>query len=939
MRKIYNRLETAGSLMIEAMAMLALIAMVTPILYKKAAERTTELKDINAASQMRVMSAAIDNYIKDHFSEIVSGAEVETDCQGAATQSYAAFQNDQGGAVKIDNIAHLCEYLPYGFVDDAGNVRGSNTFSGYQLSIGKRVAQNDPSNVSLTGFLLGDPKTPLSMLRASRIASMIGSNGGYTDGDVANGVQGVWKIDDLGTLDLEPSSDGSIITASLQSISRGLIMNEDVLYRTAVPGDNTGEYNRMKTDFHLGGNDIDEVNKMIIDNADGDDDALTIENGGLTISNGGADIAGHLEADSAGITGNLAAGSADVSGALSAGGNKFQVNASGDLAIGGDKFKVQASTGKTDIAGDTTIGGDKFKVEASTGNTTIQGDVIINKGLEAADGKFDVDGTTGDTTIGGNTIIRGTLEVDKSATFHDDVTIDKGLSVAGDKFYVDGDTGDTYIDANLEVTGALKTDKLLSKTLKGGLMGTDFSATPENDNYVFTAQWNEGDINKSKVFMGPNDEVIVGNKTVQMNYSGTKVEIAPTDGTITLAPGGTGSRELYITKGKTLVDNGSFVVSTGTNTDLNQFQTADNQVDFFTKPSTSESIFTVTNTSNQTKGSVQVRQGVVEIASNYDSTISPLPTGGGYILADRFIDQKNWDGALAIPKVSGISYPTPDYDAYQVNPAYTSVMHDIKLTTRGGSRLSDILPDFVNKGIYVVDNSYDENVPYWGNLTVSVSGGKLKANIGSGKICANHSCWTSPWLGLIPAPLCPPGYARVVTITPAGWAMGQAGVPGSRVGTNRQDLWTPNYPKNPNDYNDSDPDAPSALYFQKSTWLRANMYPHSSGSSFMGWSAIMGFMYPYAYYTDYIKDLGLVSDLTGGTADNEKVIWNLFPVLKRQLEAYVTVYCYFDRNSSIYNENYVDKYDQLNDYRTSYTKESGYTTRLNDPKLNYKDIW
>ena len=73
MRKKFNGKESAGSLMIEAMAMLALIAMVTPILYKKAAERTTELKDINAASQMRVMISAVDNYIKDHYAEFSAG--------------------------------------------------------------------------------------------------------------------------------------------------------------------------------------------------------------------------------------------------------------------------------------------------------------------------------------------------------------------------------------------------------------------------------------------------------------------------------------------------------------------------------------------------------------------------------------------------------------------------------------------------------------------------------------------------------------------------------------------------------------------------------------------------------------------------------------------------------------------------------------------------
>lgn len=42
---------------------------------------------------------------------------------------------------------------------------------------------------------------------------------------------------------------------------------------------------------------------------------------------------------------------------------------------------------------------------------------------------------------------------------------------------------------------------------------------------------------------------------------------------------------------------------------------------------------------------------------------------------------------------------TVKYDEYQLDPAYTSVMNDIKLTSRGGARLSDILPNYVLKNI------------------------------------------------------------------------------------------------------------------------------------------------------------------------------------------------------------------------------------------------
>ena len=56
MKRMFNRINEAGTMLVEAMAMLGLIAMVTPILYKKAAERTTELQDINASNQLRILA-------------------------------------------------------------------------------------------------------------------------------------------------------------------------------------------------------------------------------------------------------------------------------------------------------------------------------------------------------------------------------------------------------------------------------------------------------------------------------------------------------------------------------------------------------------------------------------------------------------------------------------------------------------------------------------------------------------------------------------------------------------------------------------------------------------------------------------------------------------------------------------------------------------------
>lgn len=917
--------KEAGSLMVEALAMLALIALVTPILYKKAAERTTELQDINAASQMRVMIKAVDDYLRDNYQDIMRGQAPKNDCEGDKPD-FSAFGKEDNAKAQVD-LRQLCDYLPYGFLDKDGNVQGSYSFGSYQLAVKKLSSKNAKSSATLTGFIIADPKMKegIPLIRASRIAAMIGSNGGYTQGNKGNGVQGIWTINDIkNELGLASKADGSIMAASIQPVTDGSGLNENVLYRNEVPG--YPNLNTMGTTLDLGSHNIENVNQLIItaDNAAGGnkDEALLLDN------KAGADISGRLQAAGGKFDVNADTGNVSTQGGLHV---DQGAEIGGDTEIGG----------AADIAGDTNIGGN-LTVEQKTDlkgdlhvagnatidkNLTVKGDTVLEKNLTV----------NGDTNLKGNVTIGGpnkTLNVNSVANFKEDVTMEK----------------------NLTVNGAIKTPDLRSKTLRGGLQGQDFSSNPAADKYAFTAYWsgagmpydvyigvgNEVKVGEGTVHIGRNNEVQVTDKRIVAGLNNElEVETLGTeDGVVRVGP--SKNKEMVVSKGKVLVDNGVFEVQTGDNKN-SQILTADKRVDILKATGTGgQSIFAVQDDEKAERGSVHIRKGIIEVASKYGTDAQAKIDSGsaGYIRADRFVDNQALDSA-ALPQMTNNGYSssgvTP-YSNYQVNPAYTSVMHDIKLTSRGGARLSDILPDFINKGIYVVDNTYKEDIPYWTKLTVDTSGGRVVAKEASGQECKDYSCWTSPWLGIIPAPQCPPGYAKVVTITPAGWAMAQAGVPPSGADKNRKDILTLNMPKNPNDYVDGSADAPMPLYFQKSTWLRANVYPHGSKDQFVGWSAIMGFMYPYSYYSEYIKKLGItVSDTSGGT--NQWVVWNLFPVLRRQLEAYVTVYCYFDRTNSNYNSKYVDKYDQLNKFRKGWSKDADYKNRLDDPTTSFKDPW
>ncbi len=384
-----------------------------------------------------------------------------------------------------------------------------------------------------------------------------------------------------------------------------------------------------------------------------------------------------------------------------------------------------------------------------------------------------------------------------------------------------------------------------------------------------------------------------------------------------------------------------------------------NKVKVFTVSSTGANTSLFSDSDRLSKnGSVYIRRGSMALESNVDETNNRKLTNSmintqynnandavGYIAADRFISHYKPSNILGESDYGGTAgggnknYKA--YDGYEINPAYTSVMHDIKLTTRGGARLSDILPDFINKGIYVVDTTYSPDVAWVPNTTAIPT-----SEVGDS---ANNE--VSPYAGFVPTPKCPPGYAKSITLTPAGWNMAEAGTPWETADGNL-DI-RPHY--NIDAWDDIDPvtNLPvdrEPLLYQKSTWLKAMILPYCgkfqedntgcTRENFKGWGAIMGFIYPAAYWGDA---LGVLD-----TSDKQSdVYWNLFPVYYRQIEGYATVYCYFDRSSfDTYDEVYHD-YDQLkaheagniNSWKKDGDNANNYINRLNDPKLKYYDPW
>ena len=191
-----------GSMMVEALAMLGLITMVTPILYKKAAERTTELQDINVATQMRMVSSAVDQFISDNYHEIG---------EDHSTESFK---------LSAEEIAKLEEYLPHGF-----DIQKSKMFEDFEIAVRKRevVDENNISHNIFTSAVLAPLRDNMTMTRSSKIASMIGANGGVYrkvgEEDRLDGVQGTWQAT-LGDYGLDGAyKEGSLVIISTDAIS------------------------------------------------------------------------------------------------------------------------------------------------------------------------------------------------------------------------------------------------------------------------------------------------------------------------------------------------------------------------------------------------------------------------------------------------------------------------------------------------------------------------------------------------------------------------------------------------------------------------------------------------------------------------------------------------------------------------------------------------
>lgn len=182
--------QEKGSVLIEVIAVVALLGVMGPMLFKQVAERNEEVENINIASEMRIMKEAFSSYIMNYHSEILSGCTKNICPPSQAT---------------------IMSYLPAGF---------EGTMDGYSFTIVKDESKLGSS--TLQGFIIPNLSTlglnGLSLKRVARIATLIGADGGIKRKNNSNihGTGGAWQYstDKFGEEFTIPDTDNLFIATT-----------------------------------------------------------------------------------------------------------------------------------------------------------------------------------------------------------------------------------------------------------------------------------------------------------------------------------------------------------------------------------------------------------------------------------------------------------------------------------------------------------------------------------------------------------------------------------------------------------------------------------------------------------------------------------------------------------------------------------------------------
>lgn len=795
-----------GALMIEAIALLGLMTMMSPMIVRQTADRTSEMEEVTIAAQMKEIKDALNNWIEANYqakAQSLNGAvEDKIPVEAKDLAPYLSATYLDGDSFRGNKLMDGFKVSVLAQCSEAAMKDGSPCESGtcYNMGTGERQGVVVPdTNVAecarykMTGVVLSDSDQPIDDKRAARIATMIGADGGYMrtknlvtslfEGEEFNteitkivGAQGIWEgqaskfFDDIQTTD----AGGRVAATTIYSSG----FSGDYLYRKKVDG--LPGANSMFTDLDMGGAtecSADGCHK--INNAGG----LEVVGGQILIRS--QNTADHQEISSGDSFARIALGTdsshmhvtgsikmtvgSDVSSGEASGGLGLSLTedegilSKGDTAIklaGGDGGDIELKTDenmKIQMDGSTSsmLLKSSGTIEAtSTGSTSLTAGTDLV--MKATNGKIDVDakniemestektsltaGTDLAMTAMDGTISANAKNIKTEATENTYIKSNTHTDIYGSRIRLAAGTEPENISSSLEATyldlTGSEVDMIAQErmSLRAGSLGGTSPGV-----YVNTTEYSLGTI-KSRV-IGEGDTVSIEaydtNATSSQfhlfDYSDsgkkTAMYVKPdvVAATVGKRKGSADSDDYPLVDSSYALSKDSFTLSIG----MSKVLLDDDYVHHESAPPKfkllAQDDALLVNVSDGTEENLATAAYLTSKIKKYGGMRVSAETGQ-MINTDiesikedvDLIKSSKSHGLVQIDIGADLDGSTSDitpynthqnedkeiYNHFRIDPSYMSVMNDIKLTSRGGARLSEALPNYILKGIYELTNSY-----------------------------------------------------------------------------------------------------------------------------------------------------------------------------------------------------------------------------------------
>ena len=172
----------SGSMMMEIIAVLAILAIMTPIVYQQALKRSREVSNINMADEMRMVKNAVSAYLntnKETILQACGSPNSLTNCTSHITLSdidpfLLRGTNYEFGTSNSENVDYIIQvYGSYTPINETEGIYQPNLFA-----------------------VLSSTSQPADLKkgRAMQIASLIGAGGGICESDHISGSYGAWSL-------------------------------------------------------------------------------------------------------------------------------------------------------------------------------------------------------------------------------------------------------------------------------------------------------------------------------------------------------------------------------------------------------------------------------------------------------------------------------------------------------------------------------------------------------------------------------------------------------------------------------------------------------------------------------------------------------------------------------------------------------------------------